>query len=81
MQGVKAEFEAEGSSFRDLVRLRSFADKLNIPQFLRIGGPEANRDIKKSLEIGVNGLIAPIVESSFGLKKFIDAVKIIYKDS
>ena len=80
LQGVKAEFEAEGSSFRDLVRLRRITDRLNIPLFLKIGGPEAIRDIKDSLEIGVNGLIAPMVESSFGLKKFIDAVKLIYKD-
>ena len=31
LQGIKAEFEAEGSSFRDLVRLRRITDKLNVP--------------------------------------------------
>lgn len=80
LQGVKAEFEAEGSSFRDLVRLRRITDKLNVPLFLKIGGVEALRDIKDSLEIGVDGLIAPMVESPFGLKKFADMVSSIYKN-
>ena len=81
LQGVKAEFEAEGSSFRDLVRLRRITNKLNLPLYLKIGGVEAIRDIKDSLEIGVDGLIAPMVESAFGLKKFVDGVASIYKDT
>ena len=80
LQGIKAEFEAEGSSFRDLVRLRRITDKLNIPLILKIGGVEALRDIKDSLEIGVDGLIGPMAESPFGLKKFADGVGSIYKN-
>ena len=80
LQGIKAEFEAEGSSFRDLVRLRRITDKLNVPLYLKIGGVEALRDIKDSLEVGVDGLIAPMVVSAFGLKKFVDGVASIYKD-
>ena len=80
LQGVKAEFEAEGSSFRDVVHLRRITDKLNVPLYLKIGGVEAVRDIKDSLELGVDGLIAPMVESCFGLKKFLDAVASVYKD-
>ena len=81
LQGVKAEFEAEGSSFRDLVRLRRITDKLGVPLYLKIGGVEALRDIKDSVEVGVDGLIAPMVESAFGLKKFIDGVASIYKNT
>ena len=80
LQGIKAEFETEGSSFRDLVRLRRISDKLDVPLFLKIGGVEALRDIKDSLELGVDGLIAPMVESPFGLEKFILAVNSIYKN-
>ena len=54
---------------------------MDIKLFLKIGGPEAVRDIKDSLEIGVDGLIAPMVESKFGAKKFIDAVDSIYQDN
>ena len=81
LQGIKAEFEAEGSSFRDMVRLRRITDKIDVPLHLKIGGVEALRDIKDSLEIGADGLIAPMVESSFGIKKFIDGVHSIYKNT
>jgi 4-hydroxy-2-oxoheptanedioate aldolase len=80
LHGIKAEFEAEGSSYRDLVRLRRLTAKAGISLFLKIGGVEAVRDIKDSLEIGVDGLIAPMVESSFGVEKFYKSYKKIYND-
>ena len=58
LHGIKAEFETEGSSFRDLVRLRRITDKLNVSLYLKIGGVEALRDIKDSLEIGVDGEVS-----------------------
>jgi hypothetical protein len=78
LQGIKAEFEAEGSTFRDLVRLRRLTAKAGIGLFLKIGGPEAVRDIKDSLEIGVDGLIAPMVESSYGIIKFVQSYHKVY---
>ncbi|MCV3430297.1 aldolase/citrate lyase family protein [Campylobacter lari] len=78
LQGIKAEFEAEGSSFRDLVRLRRLTSQANVKLYLKIGGVEAIRDIKDSLEIGVDGIIAPMVESKFGVKKFYDSLKCFY---
>jgi len=80
LRGIKAEFEAEGSSFRDLLRLRRVTSSADLGLFLKIGGVEAVRDIKDSLEIGVDGLIAPMVESKFGAEKFVSAYKKIYKD-
>lgn len=78
LEAVKAEFEAEGSSYSDLVRLRRLTAQAGIKLYLKIGGVEALRDIKDSLELGVDGLIAPMVESRFGLLKFTDAYKSIY---
>jgi len=80
LQGIKAEFEAEGSNFRDIMRLRRLTAKADVNLFLKIGGVEAVRDIKDSLELGVDGLIAPMVETKFGVKKFVDAYKSIYKE-
>lgn len=80
LKGIKAEFEAEGSSFRDLMRLRRLTSKAGIKLYLKIGGVEAIRDIKDALEIDVDGIIAPMVESKFGAKKFYDSIKKIYKD-
>lgn len=72
MSGVKVSFEDEGATFEDVVRLKNICGDIDIT--LKIGGPEAIRDLKDSLIIGVNGLVAPMVESVFGLKKFIGAV-------
>lgn len=78
--GIKAEFEAEGSSFRDLMRLRRLTSKAGIKLYLKIGGVEAIRDIKDALELDVDGLIAPMVESKFGAKKFYDSLQKFYRD-
>lgn len=78
LQGIKAEFEAEGSSFRDLMRLRRLTSKAGVKLYLKIGGVEALRDIKDALEIDVDGIIAPMVESKFGAKKFYDSLKKVY---
>jgi hypothetical protein len=75
---VKAEFESEGASFRDLVRLRRWSACQDVPLHLKIGGVEALRDIKDALELGVDGLIAPMVESPFGVTKFINAVESVF---
>jgi 4-hydroxy-2-oxoheptanedioate aldolase len=80
LQGIKAEFESEGSSFRDLMRLRRLTSQVGVKLYLKIGGVEAIRDIKDALEIGVDGLIAPMVESKFGAKKFYDSLKKVYGD-
>lgn len=79
LTGIKAEFEAEGSSFRDLIRLRRLTSKAGVKLYLKIGGVEAVKDIRDALEIDVDGLIAPMVESRFGAKKFHDSVKKVYK--
>ncbi len=78
LQGIKAEFEAEGSSFRDLMRLRRLTSQAGVKLFVKIGGVEAIRDIKDALEIDVDGIIAPMVESKFGAKKFLDSIKKVY---
>mgnify|MGYP003950876435 FL=1 len=78
--GIKAEFEAEGSSFRDLMRLRRLTSKAGVKLYLKIGGVEAIRDIKDALELDVDGLIAPMVESKFGAKKFYDSLLKFYQD-
>lgn len=80
LKGVKAEFEAEGSSFTDIVRLRRMTAKAGVKLFLKIGGVESVKDIKDSVELGVDGLIAPMVETKFGVKKFIQAFESIYKN-
>ncbi len=72
--GVKTSFEDEGASFNEVLRLKEICNQSKTKVTLKIGGPEAIRDIKDSMIIGVKGLVAPMVESEFGLQKFIGAV-------
>tara|TARA_B100000700_G_scaffold328998_1_gene448791 strand:- start:1283 stop:2053 length:771 start_codon:yes stop_codon:yes gene_type:complete len=70
--GIKSEFEAEGSSLGDISRLRSITNKLKIKLYVKIGGVEAVNDIYNCIDICVDGIIAPMVETKFGAKKFLD---------
>lgn len=75
IEGVKAEFEAEGSGFNDIARLRRTTASLGIPLHVKIGGVEAIRDIHDCVELGVDGIIAPMVESPFGAHKFVQSIR------
>jgi len=74
--GIKTSFEDEGATFNEVIRLKEICNQAKTKLTLKVGGPEASRDIQDSAIIGVKGLVAPMVESAFGLKKFVDCVNI-----
>jgi hypothetical protein len=73
--GIKTSFEDEGALFNETIRLKEICNQSKTKITLKIGGPEAIRDLKDSMVIGVKGIVAPMVESDFGLRKFIQATK------
>ena len=73
--GIKTSFEDEGATFNETVRLKQVCNEAKAKITLKIGGPEAIRDLKDSTIIGVKGIVAPMVESEFGLVKFLQATK------
>ena len=46
-----------------------------LPVMVKIGGPNARNDIKQLLSLNIDGLIAPMVESVYGLENFLAAVR------
>lgn len=73
--GIKAEFENEGSRQVELMRLKDIASVAELPLLLKIGGCEAVTDMYEALSIGAVGIVAPMVETPFAVKKYIDAIK------
>jgi 4-hydroxy-2-oxoheptanedioate aldolase len=79
---IKAEFEAEGSTMEEMMRLKDVTTAAGLPILLKLGGVEAVTDIYCALQIGVKGIVAPMAETAFALSKYIDMViKIIPPDN
>lgn len=73
--GVKAEFESEGTRLNELMRLKDVVSRCSLGIMLKIGGAEAVRDILDALVVGVAGIVAPMVESEYALKKYLLALE------
>jgi len=72
---VKAEFEAEGSRINEVMRLKDIADKAGLEIVLKIGGAEAIMDMIIAQQIGVDLLIAPMIESGYAARKYLEAIE------
>lgn len=73
LEAMKVETESEGASRAEFNFYRRAAHSLHVPLHVKIGGVEAVSDIKFLHNLGVDGLIAPMVESRFAAEKFFDA--------
>ena len=80
VSGIKAEFEAEGTRTEELIRLKEICLKARASLTLKIGGCEAVRDMYDARIVGVDHLVAPMVETPFALRKYLKAIDIAFPE-
>ena len=72
---LKAEFETEASRMNELMRLKEIAERSDLGLVIKIGGPEALSNLYEAMHLGVSGIVAPMVETPYSARKFLQAVK------
>ena len=70
---VKQSLEDEGASFKDIQIMRKITRAAKINLNVKVGGCEAKNDIFFCKKIRTNSIVAPMVESKYALKKFIES--------
>ncbi len=75
---VRAEFEQEGTKLEELLRLKEICMAAELGLTLKIGGCESIRDMLEASIVGVNYLVAPMVESAYALRKYLQAVSKLF---
>tara|TARA_B100001057_G_scaffold499856_1_gene612164 strand:- start:126 stop:902 length:777 start_codon:yes stop_codon:yes gene_type:complete len=71
ISGIKQSLEDEGATFKDIMIMRKVTKAAKVDLNIKIGGCEAKNDIFFCKKIGVDSIVAPMVESEYALKKFI----------
>lgn len=72
--GVKMEFEAEGATFNEGVRLTQIACRAGLGGVaLKIGGPEDKWGVKQALALDARDVVAPKVSDKLEISQFLAA--------
>ena len=72
--GIKQSFEDEGVLLDDVMTMRRITELTNLKLNVKIGGCEALTDIHNCKSIGVDAIVAPMIETEFALQKFIESI-------
>lgn len=78
--GIKAEFEAEGTRLEEALRLKEVVTKAGLDLTIKIGGCEAIKDMYDARTIGVSAIVAPMIETPYAMKKYVQAMKFVFPE-
>lgn len=76
--GIKAEFEAEGTRLEEAMRLKEVITVSGLGLTMKIGGCEAIRDMYEARVLGVERIVAPMIETAYALNKYLKAAKTVF---
>jgi hypothetical protein len=79
--GIKQSFEDEGALLSDVTTMRRVTELCGMLMYVKIGGCEAITDINNCVTLGIDSLIAPMIETKYSFQKFINAVSKIKETS
>ena len=79
--GLKAAFEDEGATFDEISRLKELADCTGLELTVKLGGCSAVNDMYQAKELRANSIAAPMVESPYSAKKFLNTAGKIFKNN
>jgi len=71
---IKQSLEDEGASYEDLIVMKKITKKAGLDLNVKIGGCEAKNDIYFCEWLKVTGIVAPMVESPYALRKFLQTI-------
>ncbi len=74
VSAVKQSLEDEGVSYEDLILMKKITQKAGLDLNVKIGGCEAKNDIFFCEWLNVKGIVAPMVESPYALRKFLQTI-------
>lgn len=77
---IKAEFEAEGTSFNEAKILKELTQQAGLEFTIKIGGCEAIKDLYETQELKASTVVAPMIESHYALKKFTNAINSVFSN-
>lgn len=76
--GVKISFEDEGLTGELAQIITNVTMRADVPVAVKIGGAEARRDLHDAKVLGADVVVAPMIETPYSLKKFVEAKNAVF---
>lgn len=78
ISGVKISFEDEGLTGELAQIITRITARADVPVAVKIGGAEARRDLHDAKVLGADVVVAPMIETPYSLKKFVEAKNAVF---